>query len=148
MSRIEDVCRELNNWFDMRRIFGDFEITKSGISNELNLQEGQFYRIIGSVFNDGVYQIGDAHVFTPEIFTGAVWAMAVPPAVIALCGEIDAYEEKYADIEKSPFQSESFGGYSYTKASGGSTDGSDSNGADWKSVFRSKLSKWRKVRAL
>ena len=147
MSRIEDICRELNNWFDMRRIFGDFEITESGISNELNLQNGQFYRIIGSVFNDGVYQIGDAHVFTPEIFTGAVWAMAVPPAVIALCGEIDAYTEKYADQINSPFQSESFGGYSYTKASGNS-DGSSSNPSDWRSVFAGQLNKWRKIRAV
>lgn len=73
--------------------------------------------------------------------------MAVPPAVIAICGEIDAYTEKYADQINSPFQSESFGGYSYTKASGNS-DGSSSNPSDWRSVFAGQLNKWRKIRAV
>lgn len=145
MSHIEDVCRELNNWFDVERAFGDFEITEEGlISFGLDVEVGQYYRIIGSIFNDGVYKVGEEATFVPEKFSGAVWAMAVPPAVIALCGEIDAYAEKYADQINSPFESESFGGYSYSKASGSG----NSNSADWRSVFGSRLNKWRKIRAV
>lgn len=147
MSHIEDVCRELNNWFDVERAFGDFEITAEGLTSfGLDVEVGQYYRIIGSVFNDGVYKVGEEATFVPEKFSGAVWAMAVPPAVIALCGEIDAYAEKYADQINSPFQSESFGGYSYSKASG--SGNGNSNSADWRSVFGSRLNKWRKIRAV
>lgn len=146
MSRIEDICRELNNWFDVKRAIGDFEITENGLTSfGLDVEVGQYYRIIGSIFNDGVYKVGEEATFVPEKFSGAVWAMAVPPAVIALCGEIDAYAEKYADQINSPFQSESFGGYSYTKASGYS---SGSNPSDWRSVFAGQLNKWRKIRAV
>lgn len=147
MSRIEDICRELNNWFDVKRAFGDFEITEEGLTSfGLDVEVGQYYRIIGSIFNDGVYKVGEEATFVPEKFSGAVWAMAVPPAVIALCDEIDAYAEKYADQINSPFQSESFGGYSYSKASG--SGNGNSNSADWRSVFGSRLNKWRKIRAV
>ena len=146
MSHIEDICRELNNWFDVGRAFGDFEITEEGLTSfGLDVEVGQYYRIIGSIFNDGVYKVGEEAIFVPEKFSGAVWAMAVPPAVIALCDEIDAYAEKYADQINSPFQSESFGGYSYTKASGYS---SGSNPSGWRSVFAGQLNKWRKIRAV
>lgn len=141
MSHIEDICRELNNWFDIKRAIGDFEITENGLTSFYDdLYDDQYYRIVGSALNDGVYKKGEEHVFAPEVFHGAVWAMAVPPAVIALCGEIDAYTEKYANQINSPFQSESFGGYSYTKVSDG-----NSNSSDWRSVFKGKLNKWRKI---
>ena len=65
--------------------------------------------------------------------------MAVPPAVIDLATEIEEYNK--SDVGKpSPYISENFGGYGYTKAT-------DENGlpAGWRSVFRSELNKWRKL---
>ena len=102
------------------------------------LQEGQYFRIVGSVFNDGVYQY-PATSLTDEVFEGAVWAMAVPPTLIALSAEIKAYNDSDAG-KPSPFTSESFGGYSYTKAT-------DANGAPigWQKAFASRLAKWRKL---
>jgi hypothetical protein len=71
--------------------------------------------------------------------------MAVPPAVVALSADIEAWNEKNADALASPYTSESFGGYSYTKASGNS----ESNGAySWKDQFASRLSKWRRLSVL
>lgn len=150
MSRIEDVCAELNNWFDVKRAIGDFEITENGLTVFVDdIYDDQYYRIVGSVLNDGVYQKGVAHTFKPEKFRGGVWAMAVPPAVIALCDEIDAYVEKYANQINSPFQSESFDGYSYSKSSGYARENSGNiNSADWKSVFAGRLNRWRKIRAV
>lgn len=146
MSHIEDICRELNNWFDIDRLFGDFEISPNGPVDACDgLLDGQYYRIVGSALNDGVYQKGAGNVFVPEKFSGAIWIMAVPVGVISLSGEIDAYVEKYGDQINSPFQSESFGGYSYSRASG--SNGS-ANPSDWRSVFASRLNKWRKIRAL
>jgi hypothetical protein len=65
--------------------------------------------------------------------------MAVPPTLIALSAEIKAYNESDAG-KASPFTSESFGGYSYTKAT-------DANGAPigWQKAFASRLNKWRKL---
>lgn len=153
---LTEICRELNNYFDLKRVFGSFVIVDSTLTYEGGvmsdyLQDGQYFRIVGSVFNDGV------HVYSPnsieslshdETFDGAVWAMAVPPDLIALSAEIDAWSEKYAGLDSqamSPYNSESFGGYSYSKSSGSSADGSG-GGADWKSVFGSRLNKWRKIR--
>ena len=65
--------------------------------------------------------------------------MAVPPTLIALTAEIEAYNDSDAG-KASPFTSESFGGYSYTKAT-------DANGAPigWQKAFASRLNKWRKL---
>lgn len=143
---LADVCREIRNWFVAGMYFGEFTISNGQISSgDYELQDGQYFRIVGSIFNDGVYKY-PATELTDETFDGAIWAMAVPPAVIAISEEIDAYVEKYGAKINSPYQSESFAGYSYSKASGGSSSGGSGNGATWQSVFASRLNKWRKIR--
>ena len=78
--------------------------------------------------------------------------MAVPPSVIALSAEIEAWQEKYGGVDStamSPYTSESFGGYSYSKSRGGSGNGSsDSGSGTWQSVYANRLNKWRKIRAI
>lgn len=142
---LTELCAELKNWFDrdQPKWYGQFKIENGAI--ELDLQSGQYFRIIGSVFNDGVYQYPVSDL-TDEVFSGAVWAMAVPPAVIALSEEIDAWQTQYADVLKSPYTSESFGGYSYTRASGGSSGGVSNDAPSWQSTFASRLNQWRKIR--
>jgi hypothetical protein len=65
--------------------------------------------------------------------------MALPPSIIALSAEIKEYNDSDAG-KPSPFTSESFGGYAYTKAT-------DANGAPigWQKAFASRLNKWRKL---
>lgn len=139
-----EVCQEISNWFDKKRYFGEFVISDGVLQpGDFELLDGQYFRIVGSTFNDGVYRY-PAEKLADETFSGAIWAMAVPPAVIALCGEIDAYVEKYADQINSPFQSESFGGYSYTKKSSSESSRSDSP-TTWQGVFASRLNRWRKI---
>jgi hypothetical protein len=77
---------------------------------------------------------------TDEVFEGAVWAMAVPPTLIALSAEIDEYQKSDA-AKPTGFASESFGGYSYTKL----TDGNGGDGSRWQNVFKDRLRKWRKL---
>lgn len=144
---LTELCAELKNYF-LRNQSEDIHnglFTISGGSIDLPfLLDGQYFRIVGSVLNDGVYQY-PASGLADEVFTGAVWAMAVPPAVIALDAEIDGWNKANADALASPYQSESFGGYSYTKASGNS----ESGGAySWKDQFASSLSKWRRLSVL
>ena len=106
---LTELCAELRNWFERDRIFGEFTISGGSISLSDFLQENQYYRIIDSVFNDGVHKYPSSNL-TDEVFEGAIVAMAVPPAVIALLDDITAWETDNADAIKSPYSSESFGG--------------------------------------
>ena len=138
---LTEICAELRNWFvvpDGVHI-QTYTISGGSIAPLDFLQEGQYFRIVGSVFNDGVYQY-PATSLTDEVFEGAVWAMALPPSIIALAAEIKAYNDSDAG-NPSPFTSESFGGYSYQKF----TDGNGGDGSRWQSVFKDRLRKWRKL---
>ena len=147
---LTEVCAEIRNYFirgynDIHS--GTFTISNGSIEALSFLLDGQYYRIVGSVFNDGVHKYGDnKDVLIDEVFTGAVWAMAVPPAVIALSAEIDDWVAANADVLASPYQSESFGGYSYTK--GGSYANDNKAAYGWKDQFASKLSPYRRISVL
>lgn len=138
-----DFCAEIKNWFDLKRSFGKFVI-KDGKLVIDDMLEGQYFRICGSVFNDGVYQY-PAETLTDEVFDGAVWYMAVPPEVLSVVADMTEWENKNADALNSPYSSESFGGYSYTKASGNTSTGGDGTITVF-SHFADKLKRWRKVR--
>ncbi len=139
---LTELCAHLRNWFvrsDADRRVGTFEIVGGSIDLPW-LADGQYFRIIGSVFNDGVWQYPTSEL-TDEVFDGAVWAMAVPPDVVSLAEEITAWDTKYRDAAESPYQSESFGGYTYTKAASDTAGG----GLTWTTVFKSRLNRWRKL---
>ena len=137
---LTELCAELRNYFEVPngRHFGTFTISGGSIAPLDFLQEGQYFRIVGSVFNDGVYQY-PATSLTDEVFEGAVWSMAVPPAVIDLAAEIEEYNKSAG--KPSVYTSESYpNGYSYTRAT-------DASGVplSWQKAFSSRLSKWRKL---
>ena len=49
---LTDLCGELNNYFDVLRIYGEFEISNNSIDlSNYNVHDGQYIRIVGSVFN-------------------------------------------------------------------------------------------------
>lgn len=143
---LTELCQELRNWFDrdQPKWYGEFTIENGALvlSGGISLKTGQYFRIVGSALNDGVYQYGQ-DVLIDEAFTGSIWAMAVPPSVVALSDEIDKWVAQYGDVVNSPYQSESFGGYTYSKASGGSSGGA--GGVKWQDVFRNTLNRWRKI---
>lgn len=146
---LTEICQEIRNWFDrsMPKYYGSFTLSDGRIVDTIPLKEGQYYRIIGSVFNDGVHVYPYDETLVDETFEGSVWAMAVPPAVIALAGEIQDWQDKYGGVDSqlmSPYQSESFGGYSYSKSGGGASDGTSLTGT-WQGTFASRLNRWRKI---
>jgi hypothetical protein len=139
-----EVFQYLRNWFDRNqpKYYGKFTIEDGALVGDYKIATGQFYRIIGSALNDGVYKYGSDEL-TDETFEGAIWLMAVPNDVRNLIAEIKMWNEKYAGVDSpnmSPFQSESFGGYSYTKASGGT-----SSVPTWQSVFADRLGRYKKL---
>lgn len=157
---LTELCLFLKNWFEIEKCYGDFRIVDGVLTYSDGtlppLQDGQYFRIIGSVFNDGVYlHSPNASENTPsealrdEEFNGSVWCLALPKELISLADEISAWEAKYGGADSaalSPFNSESFGGYSYSKSGGGSGAGGSGTGAGgWQSAFASKLQRYRKV---
>lgn len=144
---LEQLLGHLKNWFRVRdavdgKHYGTYTI-KSGSITLPFLMHGQYFRIIGSVFNDGLYQYADDLELTDETFSGTIWALAVPKAVLDLCKDIEEWDKKYSDVVATPYTSESFGGYSYTKAGGGTAENANSNG--WQGVFAARLNQWRKI---
>lgn len=143
--KMTDFCAEIKNYFDVKRAYGKYTISGGSIVID-DMQEGQFFRIIGSVFNDGVYQY-PASGLKNETFDGSIWYMAVPPDVKSLVEEMSAWEDKNAAALNSPYSSESFGGYSYSKTSGSGISGGDGSITAF-SHFADKLKLWRKVRCV
>lgn len=144
------ICQYLRNWFVRNKYTGDFKIQSGVLTYEdgstLPLLSGQYYRIVGSVLNDGVWK-NDPEVESPlrdETFHGAVWSMAVPPDFEVLVADITEWCSKNADAINSPYQSESFGGYSYSTKIGSNSSGQTVS-VTWQSQFDSRLSPWRKI---
>lgn len=145
-----EICAKIRNYFTYSedKHIGDWMISSGIILPAITLST-DYIRIVGSRLNDGVHVRGkDGFSLKDESFHGAIWIMSPPADFIALADEIAAWQEKNGDLDgpaMSPFTSESFGGYSYSK-SGGSGDGSISTGADWASAFASRLNIYRRVR--
>lgn len=145
---LDVLCAELKNYFIKDRTaihLGDFEV-KDGIVSPLDfLKVGQYFRIAGSDLNDGVYLYnGESMDLNDETFNGAIWAMSVPPIVLALSADIDAWREKNEALDStnmSPYTSESFDGYSYSK--GGNSKGGTA--ASWQSQFADRLKPYRRL---
>lgn len=135
---LEEVLMHLHNWFVVQDGIhaGKYSIEDGSITLPF-LVRGQYFRIVGSVLNDGLHQY-PADDLVDENFDGAVWALAVPPALVKLSQEIEKWAEKNP---VTPYTSESFGGYSYSKASG-----ANGQPLTWKDAFRSRLNPYRKVR--
>lgn len=136
---IGQICEHLHNFFEDGALKGTFTISDGGISLP-SVLDGQYFRVTGSDLNDGVYQY-PAEDLRDETFEGAIYPMKVPRALIDLAGEIEAWQTKYGEGAASPYQSESFGGYSYAK--GASATGGASGG--WQDAFRARLNPWRKL---
>lgn len=153
MERIlDEICDTLHNYFtkttDVHR--GKFTIENGSLTSDF-LQENQYFRIVGSVFNDGVYCF-PYNELTDEEFNGEVWAMSVPTALRELLTDITAWENTYgyggsnASMNYSPFTSESFNNYSYSKGSKtGGTATSSASPMTWKDVFGEKLRRWKRL---
>lgn len=132
---LETLLMHLHNWFVVGIYAGNYSIKDGSIALPF-LVDGQYFRIIGSLFNDGLHKY-PASDLIDEDFNGTVWALAVPPAVVSLADEIATWSAKN---EPSAYTSESFGGYSYSKAT-------NANGQPmgWEDVFKSRLNQWRKI---
>lgn len=152
-NTIFEVCNYLKNWFDRNqpKYFGNVSIINGALSETYDLKVGQYFRIVDSTLNDGVY-LYPITTLTDETFDGAIWGMALPKPFIALLDDIEAWKAKFNSLDTqdgkqamSPFNSESFGGYSYSKSNGGTGDTSKDKSGTWQGVFGARLAPYRKM---
>ena len=155
---ISEICAELRNYFlrdyvnpEQYMHSGSFVIANGEMQSLPFLKVGQYYRIIGSTFNDGVHKYGahnrnaeDSETLTDEEFEGTIWEMFVPKEIVDLSAEIQDWISKNADAINSPYQSESTPVYSRTYKQGGGASGS----YGWRDAFSERLKEHRRISVL
>lgn len=136
---LTNVCAHIKNYFceDEDKRYGAWTISDGHLSPSEFIKRGQYFCIIGSVFNDGVHCMDDSLDLEDEEFTGAIWPMRIPKAFLQVVDKIEKWQAECGDAAASPFSSESFGGYSYSKSS--------DKRSTWQSVFAPELNPWRKI---
>lgn len=148
---LNEVCAEIKNYFTWEgdKHFGDFAIVGGQITPSIDLPT-DYIRIVGSHLNDGVHKVSDADLVDEGTFHGAVWIMSPPADFLALVSEIESWQEmngKADSTAMSPFQSESFGGYSYSKASGsGNAESGGASVPTWAGAYANRLKLYRRIR--
>lgn len=130
-----EVMQHVKNYFRKGEGKSGRYVIENGHIDLPFLLPGQYYMLDGSVFNDGVY-LHPAEL-KDEVFYGTITPLAIPQSFLLLVEEIEDYQSKNAP---TPYQSESFGGYSYSMAT-------NENGKlySWKDAFGTRLNPYRKT---
>lgn len=145
-----ELCLECRNFHKPDILGGHYTISGGALEPLSDIPDGAWIRVVGSVFNDGVYQY-PASGLTDEEFDGAVWLMHVPPDFVTLLDDINAWEaanseaitNATAEVLTGPYTSESFAGYTYTKKSGFGDIAT--SWRDPRLGFAARLNTWRKI---
>lgn len=152
---LEQVLAHIHNWFtrDTLSLTG-CEVVGGQLPASVAeaVPAGAWYRIKGSYLNDGLHQ-HPATDLTDETFDGELSVLAIPRALLSVVDEItdwtDAVAEARSKAASSPYQSESFGGYTYSIRSDltGGSAGSSVNGGltGWQAAFKSDLNPYRRL---
>lgn len=151
---LEEICQNIRNYFcDYSKgdvCAGEFEIIENTIrgvngTKTPAIYSGVYYRIVGSRINSGIFLAGTDTLKDEEAFDGEIWMLRLPVAFLALVEEIKAWQTKNGGVNSenmSPYTSESFGGYSYSK---GGSNSSGGTAVSWAAQFGSRLNAWRKI---
>lgn len=135
---IDRICKYINNYFDSESFEGDYSITNQVLDEAGFLSVGEYYRITGSRYNDGVH-VHPALDLQDESFSGTIFKISLPKDFIKLADNIREFCRKNGEYT-SVYLKESFGGYSYTKLTTG-----DGSAPSWQNVFKKELNMWRKI---
>lgn len=139
-DKLFEVCASVRNFFaaDHEKHEGFFSVRNGQIVPSLYVAGANYIRVFGSAKNDGIHSL-DETLVDEDGFKGMIWVMRVPEDFLKLVGKIEKWESENAKILESPYTSESFGGYSYSKDTAGASS--------WQAKFKSRLDVYRKVRA-
>ena len=146
VNTVCEVMRYCANFFEHGYIDADFTVSEDGVLSPIDgIVSGQYVAVQGSTLHDGVYRIEGGRLdagsaFVPaEVFSGRIWLLHPPADFLNVCRMVEAFENASGKVN-GPFQSESFGAYSYTRASG-------ANGGllTWQEAFSSRLRPYVKM---
>lgn len=141
---VGQVMRNINNYFESGYRATSYTIAGGSLSPGDLLAPGMWIAITGSVFHDGAWRMDerlglkDMPNSTPdETFYGRVWFLHPPAEFLETCKKIAEFAKK---TPAGGLQSESFGEYSMTRASG-------KNGGvlTWQEAFADDLRPYRKM---
>lgn len=145
---LTEICGYLNNYFDVERHYGHIRVQGGVVycdEKQISMDAGQYFALFRKNFVLGVYKYG-TDTLEDKQFDGAVWLMDLPQAFLSLVAEITAWQAKYGGVDSaavSPFNSETFGGYTYMK--GSSSNSVQGAVTDWQGIYRSRLAQYKKV---
>lgn len=148
---LEQVLCHIHNWFVRDTITAKGCVIANGelpASIAQDLLPQQWYRIEGSYLNDGLHQ-HPAEDLEDETFDATVSLLAIPRPLLnvveQICQWVADTEDGDRASRKAKFQSESFGGYTYSiKADSRANSGSEGL-TGWQAAFRTDLNPWRKI---
>ena len=130
-----EVMQHCKNFFPKKYFEGTFEV-KDGLLRLPEETACRYMLVEGSALSDGVWYIYDT--LEDEVFTGVVTLLAPPKSFLDLVKDIEEWRTSNEPGTLTPYASESFGGYSYTRATNGS-----GKAVSWHDVFSSRLKIWR-----
>jgi hypothetical protein len=144
---LEEVLDHIHNHFE--RDSQSFPVTDCAIENgslpeSVQIPSGAWYMIDGSWLNDGLH-LHPATDLADEVFSGTITVMRIPRPLLRVVEDISAWQLANGAAADSPYQSESFGGYTYTKKSDSASQNGSGGLTGWRLAFRDRLSTWRKM---
>ena len=146
---ITEICAYLKNYFtyEQDKHYGTFHIENKQIVPSVDLLT-DYFCIFGSRLNNGVHKVSDNDLVNEGDFDGSIWIMSPPADFLALVTEINNWQTSngsYDSVAMSPFNSESFGGYSYSKGNNSSgAGGIPSASVTWQDVYAKRLNVYRR----
>jgi len=149
-ATLERVLYHIHNWFVMDAFtVRDCEIEDGALPASVTdmMLDGQWFRIEGSFLNDGLHQNPDYDLYD-ETFDGTISLLAIPRPLLAVVDEISDWIEATAEADRAAraakFQSESFGGYTYSLKADSRANSTSGGLTGWQAAFASELNAWRK----
>lgn len=139
---VGQVMRSINNFFESGYRATTYTIKDGQLLPHELFADGMYIAITGSVFHDGVWQLGEngylrdyPEMVSNETFFGRVYFLHPPRDFMKLCADISEFAQK---TPVGGLQSESFGEYSMTRANG-------KNGGilTWQEAFADALKPYR-----
>jgi len=146
---LEQVLNHIHNWFVYDEIGVSHCAVEGGsLPASVSIPEGAWYRIQGSLLNDGLHQHPAADLMD-ETFDGTITVCAIPNALLSVVEEIEDWQLHYSEARRkalsSPYSSESFDGYSYTAKDFSGASSASGGLTGWQAAFASQLNPWRKM---
>lgn len=148
-ATLEDILYHIHNWFERESFAAPCEISNGELPASVasRIANGQWYRIEGSYLNDGLHRHPDVSL-SDETFDGTFSLLAIPQAVLRLAQRVQDYIDQTAEAteaaRRSPYQSESFGGYTYSVKGTNGSNSASGGLSGWQAEFAGELNAWRK----